>query len=60
MCANTINILRNLPACELKQDLHGLKLLTDDKNSVPIDISKLKSKNVDPATFIPKVFLLQN
>jgi len=43
------------PTVDLKQDLHGLKILTDNRASVPIDISKLKTKTIPPATFIPNM-----
>ena len=43
------------PNVDLKQDLHGLKILTDNRVNAPIDLSRLKSKTVDPKTFMPDI-----
>jgi len=40
---------------DLKQDLYGLKILTDNRVMEPLDITKLKKKPLDPKGFIPDI-----
>lgn len=52
---NMVAKSRKIPCVDLKQDLHGIKILTDDRNSEVINIENLKKKEINPGTFIPEV-----
>lgn len=52
---NMVAKSRHIPCVDLKQDLHGIKILTDDRNSEVINIENLKHKEIDPEVFMPDV-----